>query len=88
MKAFAALLSYLPYILAGVAAVQQALGPGNGAAKKQLVLNAVAAAGSVGEQVPEAHVAGISKLIDLTVATLNATNLLGFGTQPAPPPAA
>lgn len=77
--AFAAFLKYLPSIITGVAAVEQAIGPGSGATKKQLVLNAITAAGTVGESVPETHVAAISKLIDLTVDTLNKTNLLGFG---------
>ena len=78
-SAFAAFLKYLPSVISGVAAVEGVIGSGNGATKKALVLNAVTAAATVGEQVPEAHVAGISKLIDLVVATLNSTNLLGFG---------
>jgi hypothetical protein len=86
---FASFLKYLPAVLGGVAAVEQVIGAGNGAAKKQLVLDSITAAGTVGESVPEAHVAGISKLIDLVVATLNSTNLLGFGKKPAAtPPAA
>jgi len=79
MKLFASLMSYFPSILAGIQAVEGALGKGNGATKKQLVLNALSAAAGVGEAVPEAHVAGISALIDATVATLNSTHLLGFG---------
>lgn len=84
MKILAALFSYFPYILAGVQAVEAAVGAGNGATKKQLVLNAIIAAAQVGAQVPESHVAGISTLIDATVATLNATNLAGFGSKSTP----
>lgn len=88
-SAFSVFLKYLPFVIQGVAAVEQVVGPtpGQGATKKQLVLNAVTAAASVGESVPESHVAGISQLIDLTVATLNKTNLLGFGKATAPTPA-
>lgn len=82
MKLIAALFSYFPYVLAGIQAVEGALGAGNGATKKQLVLNAVKAAAQVSETVPEVHIAGISALIDATVTTLNATNLAGFGTKP------
>lgn len=85
MKAFLAILQYLPYILGGIVAVQQALPGAAGADKKAVILNAIAAAGSVGEIIPEAHVAVISKFIDLTVASLNTTNLLGFGSsKPVP----
>jgi hypothetical protein len=71
--------TYFAYVLAGISNVQQAIGPGNGATKKALVLAGITAAASVGEQVPETHVAAISALIDSTVAILNKTNLLGFG---------
>lgn len=79
MNILISLLGYLPYIIGGVQAVEKSIGAGNGATKKQLVLNAVQAAVQVSEQIPESHVQGISKLIDATVATLNATNLAGFG---------
>ena len=84
MKAFLALLSYFPYILAGIVAVQGSLPNAPGATKKELILNAVLAAASVGEQVPEAHVSAISKFIDVTVATLKGTGLLGFVAKTAP----
>jgi len=85
MKALLAFLQYLPHILNGVVAVESALGSGNGATKKQIILNAVVAAAQVGEGVPETHVQGISKVIDATVQVLNATGLAGFG-NPAPNP--
>lgn len=81
MNILISLLSYLPYIIAGVQAVEKAVGSGNGATKKQLVLNAVQAAAQVSAQVPESHVAGISHLIDATVSSLNATNLASFGSD-------
>ena len=81
MKLIASLFSYFPYVLAGIQAVENSIGAGNGAAKKQLVLNAIKAAAQVSETIPESHVAGISALIDATVTTLNATNLAGFGKK-------
>ncbi len=81
MKAFLAILQYLPFILQGIVAVQAAIPTAPGATKKQVVLNAITAAASVGEQIPEAHIQGISKLIDLTVADLHTTNQAGFGTS-------
>ncbi len=85
MKIFISLLGYLPYVLSAVQSVEAAVGsaPGSGATKKQLVLSAVTAAASVGEQIPEAHVSAISAMIDGIVALLNKTNLLGFGKVPA-----
>lgn len=83
MSILISLMKYLPYIVAGVSAVEQVIGAGNGATKKQLVLGSIQAASKVGEQIPETHVAGISNLIDVTVATLNATGLLGFGKKTA-----
>ncbi len=77
---FASILKYLPYILGGVVAVQQAIPTAPGTTKKQVVLNAINAAAAVGEQIPESHIAAISALIDSTVTTLHTTNLLGFGT--------
>lgn len=77
-------MQYFPYVLAAMIGVEQSLGAGNGATKKQLVLNAVTAVASVGEQVPESHVAGISNLIDSTAVTLKAANLFGFGSSVTP----
>ena len=73
------MMKYLPYVINAVTAIEATLGPGNGASKKTLVLNAVQAAAKSGESVPDAHVQAISTLIDSTVATLNTTKLLGFG---------
>lgn len=69
---------YLPTVVQGVIAVEGAIGAGNGASKKQVVLDAITAGAKVGEAVPEVHVSGISALIDTVVAALNATKFGGF----------
>lgn len=81
MKVLLFLFQNLGAILSGIQAVEAAFGPGNGATKKQMVLNAIQAAAQDGEAIPEDHVKAISTLIDSTVSTLNATGLLGFGKK-------
>lgn len=83
MKYVVAALQYLPYVLGAVQGVETALAGATGATKKQAVLTAITAAGSVGEQVPEPHVALISKMIDTVVGMLNASGLFSHST-PAP----
>lgn len=89
MKLFLAIFSYLPYVLAGVKAVQDVVGDSiPGTTKKELVLNSIKAAASVGEQIPEAHVQGISALIDSTVATFKASGVFKTVTPAVPVPVA
>jgi len=71
MKTFALFMSYLPQILAGVKAIEDATHGASGTSKKQMILNVIQASAAAGETIPEAHVAGISSLIDSTVKTLN-----------------
>ncbi len=71
-------IKYLPFVIQGVMAVEAALKGAPGATKKAVVMAAVQAGAAAGEAVPEAHVAGISKLVDSTVSALNATNFGGF----------
>jgi hypothetical protein len=78
-------MKYFPVVLAGVVAVEQAIGSQPGATKKQVVLGAITAAAKVGEGVDESHVEAISHLIDSTVAQLNAVGVFGKPV-PAPPP--
>lgn len=82
LSALAIALQYLPHVLVGVQAVEQAVSA-PGQTKKQLVLGAITAAASVGEQVPEQHVQVISALIDTTVATLNQAGVFKTGPKPA-----
>ena len=87
MKIFLMLLNSLPAILQAVLTVQAALPGVPGASKKALFFNVIAAANTVAATIPEKHVQAISELIDGTVKTLNATNMLGFGTsKPTPIP--
>lgn len=89
MKLFLAIFAYFPYVLAGVKAVQDVVGDSiPGTSKKELVLNSIKAAASVGEQIPESHVQGISSLIDSTVASLKASGVFKPSTPPAVPVAA
>jgi hypothetical protein len=75
MKYLMLALKYLPFVLAGVQAVENSLAGQPGATKKAAVLSAIAAAGAVGEQVPEDHVKVISALIDSVVGTLNTSGV-------------
>lgn len=70
MNALLLALKYLPYILAGVQAVEVSLAGAPGASKKAVVLSAISAAAAVGDKVPEDHVQVISALIDSTVGAL------------------
>ena len=81
MKWLAVFKQYFPAVINGVVGVQKALKESPGATKKAVVLNAIMAGAKAGEQIPDAHVAGISALIDNVVTTLNATDTPGlFGT--------
>lgn len=81
MKAILIALRYLPYVLAGVQAVQSSLADHPGSTKKAAVLSAISAAAAVGDAVPEDHVNIISALIDSTVGTLNATGVFKSSKQ-------
>lgn len=83
MNWLSAVIKYLPFVIQGVMSVETALQGAPGATKKAVVLAAVQAGAAAGESVPESHVAGISKMIDSTVAALNATNFAGFGGKTA-----
>lgn len=84
MNFLAILAKYLPYVLAGVVSVEQTIGASPGASKKQVVLDALAAAGAVGEQVPETHIKVISALINSVVGSLNVSGVFTHGTPVAP----
>jgi len=71
MKLFAYLLGHLPQILSAIQGIEAAAHGTPGTTKKQIMLNVIKASAAAGEIVPEANVAGISKLIDLTVGSLN-----------------
>jgi hypothetical protein len=83
LSLFQKIFSYLPFVLAGVIAVEQAIGSQPGATKKAVVLSSIDAAAKVGEQVPQTQVQGISALIDSVVAVLNSTGV--FSKPPNPP---
>ncbi len=75
MKWLTLVLTYLPVILTGVVNVESALQGQPGESKKKLVLDAILAGAKTGEQIPEAHIQGISMLIDSIVASLNASGI-------------
>lgn len=77
LAGMAAFVKYAPYALAGAQAVEQAVGAGNGADKKQIAVAAILAAAHAGETVPVAQVQVIAGVVDLVVGTLNAAGLLG-----------
>lgn len=80
------LLKYFPVVLQGAIAVESAVGAAPGSSKKAIVLNAITAGAQVGEAVPESHVAGISRLIDIVVGDLNSNGMAGFGKKALPAP--
>lgn len=80
LAAMAAFLKYAPIVIAAVKEVETAVGAGNGADKKALVLAIVLAAVHAGETVPVAQVQAIASVIDLIVGVLNASGLLGKTT--------
>ena len=77
MKVFLQVLRFFPYILQGIMAVEAALKGQPGATKKAVVMAAITAGAQIGETVPQPVVDGVSKLVDGTVAALNASGLLG-----------
>lgn len=88
LAGFAAFLKYAPYALAGAQAVETAVGAGNGADKKQLVIAGILAGAHAGETVPVPQVQVIASVVDLVVGTLNASGLLGKpASSVAVPPA-
>lgn len=83
MKWLKLALTLLPGILQGVIAVESAMKESPGAAKKQVILDAIQAGAKVGAQVPEDNVQTVSTLIDAVVGTLNASGV--FTHTPASP---
>lgn len=86
MGIFLFLLSNLPSILSAIMAIEKAI-VAPGATKKSLVMQSLAIAAGAGEKIPETHVQAISKLIDSTVSTLNASGIFTTGTLPTSVPA-
>ena len=69
------ILKFFPSVLLGVAAVEQTAGAMPGVAKKQILVNSILTAATVGEAVPVPQVAVISTLIDAVVSELNASGV-------------
>lgn len=83
MNKFLQALTYFPYVLASVKAVEDAAGALPGATKKQIVLTSVVNVAKLGEQIPEPHVQLVSALIDSVVSVLNATGVFGHAAVTA-----
>ncbi len=77
-------VKYFPLVIQSVVAIQSAMAGASGQSKKAVFMAAVQAGATVGETIPDAHIAGISKMVDTTVAALHATNFAGFGTSAVP----
>ena len=69
------ILKFLPSVLAAIKGVEDVIGAGNGATKKQLVLNSISSVAAIGEKVDDKNVQAISALIDSTVTTLNSSGI-------------
>jgi hypothetical protein len=74
-------LTYVPAVLAGVQAAEQSAG--NGASKKQAVVNAILIGARAAEATPNPNVAGIAALVDLVVSILNSTGVFSHKSAPA-----
>jgi len=83
MKWLLLALQLLPGILQTVKAVEEAIGPGQGKTKKELVLGAVQAGARAAQQVPEEHVQAVSALVDQTVKILNDSGVFQTGSPVA-----
>lgn len=83
----AGFLKYGPYALAAVQGVETAVGPGNGATKKQLAVAAILSIAHAGESVPVPQVQIISAVVDTIVGTLNGMGAFGKVAAPAVPAA-
>jgi hypothetical protein len=66
-----ALLQLAPQVLQLITQVESVFGPGNGASKKSVVMDAVSAAGA-----PDSVTTKVSSMIDSHVAALNAAGKL------------
>jgi hypothetical protein len=71
VKTLLLIFQFLPLVLSAVRAIEAEVGAGNGATKKQLVLNSIQAAAQVGEKADDNTVKAVAALVDHTVATLN-----------------
>ena len=76
-----AFLKYAPIVMVAVKEVETAVGSGNGADKKALVLAAVLAAVHAGETVDIAQVQVIARVVDLIVGVLNTSGIFGKTTS-------
>lgn len=86
MKTLSLFVTYFGAVLEGVKAVEDQFKSEPGASKAKLVLDSIQAAASVaGAAIPEAHVQFIANLINVVVASLNAT---GIFTHASSKPAA
>jgi len=68
-----AILMYLPHVLEGVIAVEKVMKGAPGAAKKQIIMDAISAGAQAAKDIPESHVQAVSTLVDAVVGTLNST---------------
>lgn len=73
----AAFLKYGPAALLAVKGVEDAVGSGNGATKKQIAVAAVLSVAHAGESVDAPTVQAIATVIDLVVNSLNLSGALG-----------
>ena len=80
MTIFLFLLQNLPSILQAVLGIEAAV-QASGATKKAMVMNSLAIAAKVGENVPAAKVAAVSALVDSVVTSLNSSGVFAPKTS-------
>lgn len=78
------LLTNMSTILTTVKTVEDIVGAGNGATKKELIMNVVQAAVQGGEKVNQTQIQAVSAFIDSTVTTLNKSGILNPPTPIKP----
>lgn len=86
LSGFAVVFQFFPFVLQAIASVETVMGSAAGAAKKDVIFAAVAAAAGVGELVPELHVQVISRMIDGIVSAFNSSGFFNHAkSTPANP---
>jgi hypothetical protein len=76
------LIQYLPTVLHGVVAIQNAI-TAPGQTKKQILINAISAGATTAEQIPVGNIAAVGTLIDVVVTDLKNSGIHGFSNTPA-----
>lgn len=82
MNWLAIILGALPSILTAVKSVETAIGSGNGASKKAIVISAIQAGAQASEGIPIPQVQAIGAIIDSVVTAFNKSGVFSKSALP------